>query len=126
MITSRDLEEIQLFAGVEEEERRRLARRAADIQLEPGEWLIREGKSRASSSSSKVNSKPSKTSSDSARSLVAVSPVISPAKRQSSWVLPASSPYGPSQNAASPASSASNYRSSSSIVLPLARLSSRP
>ena len=43
MITSRDLEEIQLFAGVEEEERRRLARRAADIQLEPGEWLIREG-----------------------------------------------------------------------------------
>src|ERR1700735_514159 len=43
MITSRDLEEIQLFAGVEEEERRRLARRAADIQLEPGEWLIRAG-----------------------------------------------------------------------------------
>src|SRR5580692_9870213 len=43
MITSRDLEEIRLFAGVEEEERRRLARRAADIQLEPGDWLIREG-----------------------------------------------------------------------------------
>jgi len=43
MITSRDLEAIRLFAGVEEEERRRLARRAADIQLEPGEWLIREG-----------------------------------------------------------------------------------
>src|SRR5580693_171335 len=43
MITSRDLEEIRLFAGVEGEERRRLARRAADIQLEPGEWLIREG-----------------------------------------------------------------------------------
>src|ERR1700684_3176326 len=43
MITSRDLEEIRLFAGGEEEERRRLARRAADIQLQPGEWLIREG-----------------------------------------------------------------------------------
>src|SRR5580704_15980311 len=43
MITSRDLETIRLFASVEEEERRRLARRAADIHLEPGEWLIREG-----------------------------------------------------------------------------------
>src|ERR1700734_1435509 len=43
MITSRDLETIPLFAGVEEQERRRLARRAADIHLEPGEWLIREG-----------------------------------------------------------------------------------
>jgi thioredoxin reductase (NADPH) len=43
MITSRDLEKIPVFAGVEEEERRRLARRAADIHLEPGDWLIREG-----------------------------------------------------------------------------------
>jgi thioredoxin reductase (NADPH) len=43
MITSRELEQIPVFAGVEEEERRRLARRAADIHLEPGEWLIREG-----------------------------------------------------------------------------------
>ncbi|HEY4008677.1 MAG TPA: FAD-dependent oxidoreductase [Acidobacteriaceae bacterium] len=43
MITSEDLEKIPVFAGVEEQERRRLARRAADIQLEPGEWLIREG-----------------------------------------------------------------------------------
>src|SRR6202034_4177685 len=43
MITSRDLEEIQLFVGVQEQEGRRLARRAADISLEPGEWLIREG-----------------------------------------------------------------------------------
>jgi thioredoxin reductase (NADPH) len=43
MITSADLEKIPLFAGVEEQERRRLARRAADIHLEPGEWLIREG-----------------------------------------------------------------------------------
>jgi thioredoxin reductase (NADPH) len=43
MITSADLEKIPLFAGVEEQERRRLARHAADIHLEPGEWLIREG-----------------------------------------------------------------------------------
>jgi thioredoxin reductase (NADPH) len=43
MITSTDLEKVPLFAGVEEQERRRLARRAADIHLEPGEWLIREG-----------------------------------------------------------------------------------
>jgi thioredoxin reductase (NADPH) len=43
MITSSDLEKIGVFAGVEEQERRRLARRAADIHLEPGEWLIREG-----------------------------------------------------------------------------------
>jgi thioredoxin reductase (NADPH) len=40
MITSAELEKIPLFAGVEEQERRRLARRAADISLEPGEWLI--------------------------------------------------------------------------------------
>jgi thioredoxin reductase (NADPH) len=43
MITSKDLEKIPVFAAVEEQERRRLARRAADIHLEPGEWLIREG-----------------------------------------------------------------------------------
>jgi thioredoxin reductase (NADPH) len=43
MITSAELEKIPLFAGVEEEERQRLARRAADIHLEPGEWLVREG-----------------------------------------------------------------------------------
>src|ERR1700683_3824094 len=43
MITSAELEKIPLFAGVDEQERRRLARRAADISLEPGEWLIREG-----------------------------------------------------------------------------------
>src|ERR1700677_4549660 len=43
MITSKDLETIPVFAGVEEQERGRLARRAADIHLEPGEWLVREG-----------------------------------------------------------------------------------
>jgi hypothetical protein len=61
MIISAELEKIPLFAGVEEQERRRLARRAADISLEPGEGLI-----------VKVNSKPSKTSSASARCWVAV------------------------------------------------------
>src|SRR3984885_6258417 len=43
MITSEDLEKIPVFAGGEKQERRRLPRRAADIHLEPGEWLIREG-----------------------------------------------------------------------------------
>src|ERR1700735_5159475 len=43
MITSAELEKIPLFAGVDEQERRRLAGHAADISLEPGEWLIREG-----------------------------------------------------------------------------------
>jgi len=43
MITSAELEKIPLFAGVEERERQRLARHAADIHLEPREWLVREG-----------------------------------------------------------------------------------
>jgi thioredoxin reductase (NADPH) len=43
MITSAEIENIPLFAGVEEQKRRRLSRLAADIHLEPGEWLIREG-----------------------------------------------------------------------------------
>jgi thioredoxin reductase (NADPH) len=43
MITSAEFENIPLFAAAEEQEQRRLARRAADIHLEPGEWLIREG-----------------------------------------------------------------------------------
>ena len=43
MITSSDLEKIPLFAGVDEKERGRLASRAADISIEPGEWLMREG-----------------------------------------------------------------------------------
>ncbi len=43
MITSAEFENIPLFAGVEEQEQRRLARRATGIHLEPGEWLIREG-----------------------------------------------------------------------------------
>ena len=43
MITSTDLAQIPLFAKVEEAERQRLARKAADIRLGPGEFLIREG-----------------------------------------------------------------------------------
>ena len=43
MITSEDLQTAPVFEGVEEAERQRLARRAADIVLEPGQWLIREG-----------------------------------------------------------------------------------
>jgi CRP-like cAMP-binding protein len=43
MIRSAEFENIPLFAGVEEQEQRRLARRAPDIHLEPGEWLLREG-----------------------------------------------------------------------------------
>src|SRR5271154_2194218 len=43
MITSSDLQNIPVFADVEEQEIRRLARRAADLYLEPGDWLIREG-----------------------------------------------------------------------------------
>jgi len=43
MITSEDLEKIPVFAVVDDQERRRLARLAADISLEPGEWLFREG-----------------------------------------------------------------------------------
>jgi len=43
MITSTDLAQIPLFVDVEEAERQRLARKAADIHLVPGEFLIREG-----------------------------------------------------------------------------------
>jgi len=43
MITSADLAQIPLFAEVEEAERQRLARKAADICLAPGEFLTREG-----------------------------------------------------------------------------------
>ena len=43
MITSTDLAQVPLFAEVEEAERQRLARKAADIRLAPGQFLIREG-----------------------------------------------------------------------------------
>ena len=43
MITSRDLEKAPVFVGVGGQERQRLARLAADILLEPDEWLFHEG-----------------------------------------------------------------------------------
>lgn len=43
MITSRDLMRVPVFAGVDEQERKRLARLAAYILLEPNEWLFHEG-----------------------------------------------------------------------------------
>ena len=43
MITAADLAQIPLFAGVEEPERQRLAQKAADIRVEGGDWVIREG-----------------------------------------------------------------------------------
>jgi thioredoxin reductase (NADPH) len=43
MITSADLAQVPLFANVEEVERQRLARKAADIRLVRGEFMVREG-----------------------------------------------------------------------------------
>ncbi len=43
MIAASELREIPIFACLDETERQRLAERAADVRLEPGEWLIREG-----------------------------------------------------------------------------------
>jgi thioredoxin reductase (NADPH) len=43
MISHTDLECFSIFRCLEPEERQRFAERAADVRLEPGEWLIREG-----------------------------------------------------------------------------------
>lgn len=43
MITAAELAQIPVFAGLEESERQRFAQKAADIRLETGDWLIREG-----------------------------------------------------------------------------------
>ena len=43
MITSKMLRKLDLFASLSEHELDRLASRAADIKLKPGEWLVREG-----------------------------------------------------------------------------------
>ena len=126
MITSTDLEKIRVFAGVEEQERRRLARRAADIHLEPGDWLIREGEEPRFFVILEGELEAIKDIVGQRGCSVAMSPVSSLVKCLSSWVPPALSPYVPLQNAASLASSVSNCRSSSAIVLPLARLSSKP
>ena len=43
MISPTELQAIPIFACLEETDRRRFAARAADVRLQPGEWLIREG-----------------------------------------------------------------------------------
>jgi thioredoxin reductase (NADPH) len=43
MIAASDLNQIRIFSCLEEAERQRLAQKAADVRLAPGEWLIREG-----------------------------------------------------------------------------------
>ena len=43
MIAAVELLEIPIFGCLEESERQRFAERAADVRLDDGEWLIREG-----------------------------------------------------------------------------------
>ena len=43
MITTSELRQIKLFGILGETELLRLAQKAADVRLAPGEWLIREG-----------------------------------------------------------------------------------
>ena len=43
MISPTELQAIPIFACLEETDRQRFAARAADVRLQPGEWLIREG-----------------------------------------------------------------------------------
>ena len=43
MISADELRSVKIFGCLEESERQRLAQKAADVRLEPGEWLIREG-----------------------------------------------------------------------------------
>ncbi len=43
MISAVELREIPIFACLDDAERQRFAERAADVRLESGEWLIREG-----------------------------------------------------------------------------------
>ena len=43
MISPSELQTIPIFACLDEAERQRFAERAADVRLQPGEWLIREG-----------------------------------------------------------------------------------
>ena len=45
MITAEELEQVRIFACLEEPERQRLAQKAADVRLGVGEWLVREGES---------------------------------------------------------------------------------
>ena len=43
MITAAELAQLPLFAGLDASERQRLAQKAADIRVEAGDWVIREG-----------------------------------------------------------------------------------
>ncbi len=43
MITAAELAQIPVFDGLDETERQRFAQKAADIRLEAGDWVIREG-----------------------------------------------------------------------------------
>lgn len=43
MITTADLAQIPVFDGLDEAERQRFAQKAADIRVEAGDWVIREG-----------------------------------------------------------------------------------
>ena len=43
MITAAELAAIPLFAVLDEPVRQRLAQKAADIRVEDGDWVIREG-----------------------------------------------------------------------------------
>ncbi len=43
MVSASELREIPIFACLDDAERQRFAERAADVRLESGEWLIREG-----------------------------------------------------------------------------------
>ena len=46
MVTPEDLQKVPIFACLEPKDRERLARKAADVHLSAGEWLIREGEQR--------------------------------------------------------------------------------
>jgi hypothetical protein len=43
VITAAELAEIPVFDGLDEAERQRFAQKAADIHVEAGDWVIREG-----------------------------------------------------------------------------------
>ena len=43
MITAEELQQVGIFECLEGPERQRLAQKAADVRLAPGDWLIREG-----------------------------------------------------------------------------------
>ena len=88
MMTSEDLKKIPVFAGVEEPERQRLARLAADISIEPGDWLLREGEEPRFFVILEASSPCSKTSSVRAMSCATPPPGIFPANSRLSRYRP--------------------------------------